>query len=415
MVYKLLVKISVFLCLVFSVSFAWCANLMSVNGQFITSEIADAAYSAHIKQSNMHLLRDRDLILDDLLKKELLKQEALKLKLDQLPNTKILRELSQQKALAESFHEYVLRTAPTNEVDESQLYQDLIKHMDQSAQMRISAIFLNDNAEALEVIKKLTEGQSFSELAEKYSKIGPVRKNVGDLGWFSTDDQSIPPKVRKLISMKNGQFLAEPVELPGKFAVLEKSETRQFTPPPFEALKPKILNALREREWHKINDQVYDALAAKKARLSPKILNLAVSETARKEHSSISQEWRNQIEGEALKNRDLAKLASKQGIETDSQVASELYVADQDFLSDLTTAHFIKTTKVSNADLESYRKKFKVMNSGVSKKELQEIQIDDIKSHKFDEYLERLKTQAKIEKYPFYDSWVSNVSKQSMK
>ncbi|MGQ4871438.1 MAG: peptidylprolyl isomerase, partial [Candidatus Thorarchaeota archaeon] len=57
------------------------------------------------------------------------------------------------------------------------------KGKSKAGKIRASHILVEKHSQALEIIRKISEGADFKEMARQYSTC-PSRKKGGDLGWF---------------------------------------------------------------------------------------------------------------------------------------------------------------------------------------------------------------------------------------
>ena len=114
-----------------------------------------------------------------------------------------------------------------------------------------SHILVETKDEALDLIKKLSEGADFAELAKEFST-GPSGPNGGDLGWFSAG-MMVKPFEDAVLTLEPGQ-VSEPVETQFGWHVVKLMEERMKGAPPLEEVREELAAQIE-------NDAVEQAVA----------------------------------------------------------------------------------------------------------------------------------------------------------
>jgi len=114
-------------------------------------------------------------------------------------------------------------------------------------------VLLKDEKSAKDIISKLSglEGDElkkrFVELAKSESK-GPTASKGGDLGYFSKD-QMVLPFSKAAFSMKPGEVSSKPVKTQFGYHVIYVEDVKKESVLPFEDVKAKIAQKLKEKEF----------------------------------------------------------------------------------------------------------------------------------------------------------------------
>lgn len=119
-----------------------------------------------------------------------------------------------------------------------------------------SHILVEQEEEALEIIKLLGEGGDFAELAKEKST-GPSGPRGGELGWFGKG-QMVPEFEQAVIGLENGAVSA-PVQTQFGWHVVKRNESRNKSAPPLEDVRAEIVAALQSKAVEDAVTRVTDA------------------------------------------------------------------------------------------------------------------------------------------------------------
>ncbi|MCB0298247.1 MAG: peptidylprolyl isomerase, partial [Calditrichaeota bacterium] len=114
----------------------------------------------------------------------------------------------------------------------------------QAQKIRISAIFVNSEAQAQEILGKLRAGENFGALAAQYS-IGPGKDQRGDLGFFDPED--LLAELRDTAQQLEVGQLSGIIAVTNGFCIVMKTD--QKTPEALEAMAKQI------EQWEFHQDQ----------------------------------------------------------------------------------------------------------------------------------------------------------------
>ncbi|MBE0478564.1 peptidylprolyl isomerase [Candidatus Aerophobetes bacterium] len=113
----------------------------------------------------------------------------------------------------------------------------------------IAQIIVDNKAQAEEILEKLQDNESFSDLATQYS-LGPHAKQGGEIGWFSLLE--IESSLRAIIAKLREGELTEPIKINEKFYQILQIKNRSELS--FDSWKQKIKDYLFHREMLKLLD-----------------------------------------------------------------------------------------------------------------------------------------------------------------
>ncbi|RQW81760.1 MAG: peptidylprolyl isomerase, partial [Methylococcus sp.] len=119
-----------------------------------------------------------------------------------------------------------------------------------------------------DIIAKLGKGETFDGLAKKFSKDPGSKDKGGDLGWFSPQ-QMVQPFSDAVIALKNGETTQKPVQSQFGWHVIQREESREQQPPPFDAVKDQLRSMVQTK---KLQQHITDLQAKAKVenKLPPK-------------------------------------------------------------------------------------------------------------------------------------------------
>jgi len=141
---------------------------------------------------------------------------------------------------------------PISEAVLMEAYQLEVAEFVSQTENRVSHILLtNENAEALQeelavIQEKLSQGESFTTLAETYSKDVGSAKRGGDIG-YSTGD-SFPAEIEEAVTALALNSVSDPVISDAGTHLLELTERRQIEAPTFDERRAQIEDQLQTDE-----------------------------------------------------------------------------------------------------------------------------------------------------------------------
>lgn len=208
-----------------------------VNGQYI-SKMALETLTKDVTERSRGQKIPQDKLIDELIRRELLIQEAKKKKLDQSDDIAQKLATIKDSLLTQAAVDDYLKSYPITDADLKAEYDKQVGGAGGGTEFKARHILVKTEAEAKAVIAKLDKGGDFVELA-KTESTGPSKTQGGDLGWFSAK-QMVAPFSEAVAALENGKYTKTPVKTQFGWHIIIREDSRQQTPPPFEAVKSQL-------------------------------------------------------------------------------------------------------------------------------------------------------------------------------
>tara|TARA_R100001143_G_scaffold61603_1_gene62839 strand:+ start:115928 stop:116884 length:957 start_codon:yes stop_codon:yes gene_type:complete len=145
------------------------------------------------------------------------------------------------------YNYYVIKEAE-KQVDDAEVrarYDALLAQQPPGQEVDVSHILVETEDQAKEIIKQITEGKDFAELAKELSQDPGSASNGGSYGW-SRKGQYVKPFEDAAFSLEPNTFTAEPVQTQFGWHVILVKGKRDIQPPSFEEVAPRIREQLAE-------------------------------------------------------------------------------------------------------------------------------------------------------------------------
>ncbi len=254
-------KLTLFLLLFLSLISSRCfsQNVAIVNGKPVPSSRVEIMVKQMIQQGQKDSPEMRSMIKNELIDREILAQEAYKVGINRKKIVQDQIELAKQSIVIRAL---ILDYLDKNPVDISIIKKEYDKFKSQSStkEYRSKHILVENKKEADEIILKLNNGESFSELA-KLSKDPGSSGNGGELGWQSPKT-FVKEFSDAMVSLKVGEFTNNPVKTQFGYHIIKLEETRNAKVPSFNEVKEQISEGLKRK---KVSD--YQESLKKKAKI----------------------------------------------------------------------------------------------------------------------------------------------------
>jgi len=212
-------------------------TVATVNGSTIDSALLDAYTEARALQGG-----GGSDYLDELVVQELLVQEAQKAKLDSSPEVMQRLELQRRSVLARAALSAYVDSHPVDEQQVRGHYEQMVAGQQGGEEYKASHILLASEEEAKTVIGELDQGAEFAALAESKSSDSSAAAG-GDLGWFQAE-RMVPPFAEAVAGMAAGSYSKAPVQTQFGWHVILLEDSRETTPPAFEAVQEQLQQQL---------------------------------------------------------------------------------------------------------------------------------------------------------------------------
>ena len=226
--------------------FAASKAVATVNGKAIDKKTFDA-YVIHKQKQDpkFDTVKNREVLIQELVNRELMFQDALRLKLDK--DKDVLFQLEQHRVDLLIKHA-IRKTMLAKPISDAELKMEYDRRVKSANVMEFKArhILLKNEAKAKTVIKELDNGKNFIKLAKAYST-GPTAKNGGDLGWFNAR-QMVPEFSNAVAKMKKGSYTKTPVKTKFGWHVIKLEDTRKMDPPKFKEIKKQVRAIMQNKK-----------------------------------------------------------------------------------------------------------------------------------------------------------------------
>jgi peptidyl-prolyl cis-trans isomerase C len=216
-----------------------------VNGKPI-SKAALESLQAEIGQRRGGGNVPEDKIVEELIKRELLRQEAESSNLAKDPKFAARLENAQRMVMSQAAAENFIATAQVSDEELKKEYDQRIGAMNM-AEFRARHILVDSEKAAKDIIAKLKKGEKFADLAKKQSKDPGSKDKGGELGWFNPQ-QMVPQFSQAVVALKNGETTQTPVQSQFGWHVIEREESRDQQPPPFDAVKEQLRSMVQTQK-----------------------------------------------------------------------------------------------------------------------------------------------------------------------
>ena len=231
-------------------------SIATVNG----TPISQARFDFMLQQSQMHGQPDspeaQKKLREKLIMEEIVVQEALKKGMDKLPDVNTQIDLARQAILIRAYLQDFVKNAPLGD-DALKAEYDKTNSQGDNKEYHSRHILVENEAEAKDIIAKLSKGEKFEKLA-KESKDPGSKDNGGDLGWVAPAS-FVPEFSAAMTKLQKGQYTTEPVKSQFGWHIIKLEDSRAIQAPPFEEVKQE----LHQRTQQQLIDKLIADLRAK--------------------------------------------------------------------------------------------------------------------------------------------------------
>jgi len=250
--------------------------LAKINAEVITvedfeNEIASLPEYTRKQLTSAEQKRKR---LDNLIKEILLRQEAERRGLDR--DKEILRKVDRyrDRLVTEKLYQDVAREQGSiNEDEVRKHYEENRNQYTQKERIRASQILIpvapnatpeqdaEAKAKAEDVLKKVRNGEDFSELAKQYSE-GPTAVRGGDLGYFQRG-RMVPEFEEVAFSIGNVGDVSDVVKTKFGYHIIQLTDRQPDTLMPLEEVRERIVRQMESKNRREIRQTLDQDLRQK--------------------------------------------------------------------------------------------------------------------------------------------------------
>ena len=192
-------------------------------------------------------------IVNELINQHLITKLAYNDKLDK--NREIIEILKKNKD--QIMAKYWLNNFLINNTSEEKIqdfYKKYLENFQTFKEFNASHILVNEEDEALKIIKKLKIKSEFSKLAKSYS-IGPSKENGGNLGWFRSG-QMVKEFDEAVLKLKKGTITKNPVKTKFGYHIIMLNDIRNSQPKKINDIKQKIIERIKQNSLSNLEKQL---------------------------------------------------------------------------------------------------------------------------------------------------------------
>lgn len=220
----------------------------TVNGKAIPTTRADIRLANLLAQGQTNTPELQAAVREELVRIEVLTQEAIKKGMDKNPEVKAQLDFARQQVLIGAYLNDFARKLKIADADVQKEY-DAIKTALGEKEYKARHILVESEGEAKDIIAKLKQGGQFEELA-KASKDPGTKERGGDLGWASKANY-VPAFSDAMAKLEKGKYTEAPVQSNFGWHVIQLDDVRELKAPPFEEVKPQIIQRMRQQAVEK--------------------------------------------------------------------------------------------------------------------------------------------------------------------
>ncbi len=240
--------VSIFSLIVMSTAQAQAATAVAkVNGVIIPQSRLELMVKANIAQGQADNPEMRKALRENLITEEILAQEAIKKGLDRDQEIVTQLELSRQAVLVRAFQANYIKNNVVSDETLRKEYEILKVQMGDKEYKARHILVENEN-EARDIIASLKKGADFGKIASEKSRDDGSKDNGGELDW-SPAAAYVRPFAETLEKLQKGKFTEEPVQTSFGWHVIELTDVRPMTFPPFDEIKQNIQQRVLQREF----------------------------------------------------------------------------------------------------------------------------------------------------------------------
>jgi peptidyl-prolyl cis-trans isomerase C len=249
---------SLWLCAALSLGNAWAqapaGALATVNGVALSQAAFDKLVQSTVAQGQTDSPQLRQNLKTELIARELLLQEAARRGLDKREGVPQALATLQQNFMIDLLVNDHLAQNPISEADIRAEYARQSGLLKGAEQFQLRHIVTPSEAEGKAVIAALKSGKDFATLAKEKS-LDASKEQGGQLGWLLSND-IVPPVLQAITGLKKGALTPTPIDVGGRWHVVQVEDKRPFQVPKFEESLPQLRQALVQQRRLQLLEQL---------------------------------------------------------------------------------------------------------------------------------------------------------------
>jgi peptidyl-prolyl cis-trans isomerase C len=184
-------------------------------------------------------------VRDVMVNQALMAQAGIKEGLDKLPLVQAQIELARQAVLMQAWQQQVAQGKEITDDDLIKEYDRQVKLLG-NKQYRVRHLLVNEEDTAKLLFERVKGGGKIADLAAEYSRDEATRTTGGLTDWMAQGEM-LPVLLKAVESLKPGQLAAAPVRGAAGWHVVALEDSRAFTPPARETLRPQLARAIGQQ------------------------------------------------------------------------------------------------------------------------------------------------------------------------
>ncbi len=193
----------------------------------------------------------RKMILDDVITMRLYALDGEAQKLDEAPEFRAQLATARNAMLAQAAMRKAIDGLIVSDDEAKKFYDENPKLFVQQERVHARHILVSGDETLAKVQEALKSGKSFDAVAKEYSIDPGSAVNGGDLGEFPRGVM-VPEFEKAAFDLKNPGEVSEPVKTQFGWHIIKLEDRIPEMPSPFEEVKPRIVQELREQKTQQI-------------------------------------------------------------------------------------------------------------------------------------------------------------------
>ncbi len=164
-----------------------------------------------------------------------------------------------KERLAQAKNQILEEVWLTKEVDKrlsperlKKAYDEMVAAFKPATEYKASHILVKTEQEGRQVIADLAKGADFAAIAKEKSLDTGSAADGGNLGDYFAPDKMVPEFAQAVTALKPGEVSTSPVKSQYGWHVIKVMETRQSTPPEFDAVEAQLKEGERDKAVEEI-------------------------------------------------------------------------------------------------------------------------------------------------------------------
>ena len=244
--------------LVLSFSFcAWGADSEKVLARVGSEDITESEILEFIQPFGQQAImlygteQGRKMIIDDIISMRLYALDGEESKLDQTPEFQKQLLSARRAMLAQAAMQKITAGLTVSDDEAKKFYDDNPAMFKQPERIHARHILVSGDENLAKVQSELKAGKSFDAVAKEYSKDPGSAANGGDLGEFPRGVM-VPEFEKAAFALKNPGDVSEPVKTQFGWHIIKLEDRIPESPVPFEQIKERLKQELREQKIQKV-------------------------------------------------------------------------------------------------------------------------------------------------------------------